>query len=319
MKRQTRPIRPLARIRIRSGARRRLGDDQKTRNHATISDPASRHRPRRGRLRPAARPADYVYPVLDVSRLYAANFGELRPAHFHAGIDIKTDGVEGKPLVAVADGYVSRVSLAARGRTGGLPDARQRRRPCTATCRSSRDDIEKTRARRALPQPFERRGPPIRRREGGRPAGATRSDFSGSSGSSMGPHLHFELRDTPTQRLPQRRARRGDPPEDDLPPRIMRLLHRGRYAGRDSRTPPSDQLRGARARESRRPATALTREKEPATSARPQRVLRGRGHRPPQRRAQSVRRLARRSRWTANPASNTAWTASRDSRAAAAP
>ena len=53
-------------------------------------------------------PADYVYPVLDVSRLYAANFGELRPAHFHAGIDIKTDGVEGKPLVAVADGYVSR-------------------------------------------------------------------------------------------------------------------------------------------------------------------------------------------------------------------
>ena len=60
-------------------------------------------------------PADYVYPVLDVSRLYAANFGELRPAHFHAGIDIKTDGVEGKPLVAVADGYVSRVSLAAGG------------------------------------------------------------------------------------------------------------------------------------------------------------------------------------------------------------
>ncbi|MFR6633810.1 MAG: M23 family metallopeptidase [Alistipes onderdonkii] len=39
----------------------------------------------------------------------------MRPAHFHAGIDIKTDGAEGKPLVAVADGYVSRVSLGAYG------------------------------------------------------------------------------------------------------------------------------------------------------------------------------------------------------------
>lgn len=60
-------------------------------------------------------PDDYIYPIRDVARLYAANFGEIRPAHFHAGVDIKTDGAEGKPLVAVADGYVSRVSLTAGG------------------------------------------------------------------------------------------------------------------------------------------------------------------------------------------------------------
>ena len=60
-------------------------------------------------------PDDYIYPVQDVPGLYSANFGELRPGHFHAGIDIKTDGVEGKALVAVADGYVSRVSLGAYG------------------------------------------------------------------------------------------------------------------------------------------------------------------------------------------------------------
>ena len=60
-------------------------------------------------------PGDYIYPIRDVARLYSANFGEMRPGHFHAGIDIKTDGAEGKPLVAVADGYVSRVSLAAGG------------------------------------------------------------------------------------------------------------------------------------------------------------------------------------------------------------
>ncbi|MBQ5638039.1 MAG: M23 family peptidase, partial [Alistipes sp.] len=40
-------------------------------------------------------PSDYIYPVQEVARLYSANFGEMRPGHFHAGIDIKTDGVEG--------------------------------------------------------------------------------------------------------------------------------------------------------------------------------------------------------------------------------
>ena len=58
-------------------------------------------------------PEEYIYPICDVEGLYSANFGEMRPGHFHAGIDIKTDGAEGKPLVAVADGYVSRVSLGA--------------------------------------------------------------------------------------------------------------------------------------------------------------------------------------------------------------
>ena len=57
----------------------------------------------------------YIYPVQDVGRFYSANFGELRPAHFHGGIDIKTDGVEGKPLVAVARGYVSRATISAGG------------------------------------------------------------------------------------------------------------------------------------------------------------------------------------------------------------
>ena len=49
-------------------------------------------------------PGDYIYPIRDVARLYSANFGEMRPGHFHAGIDIKTDGAEGKPLVAAPTG-----------------------------------------------------------------------------------------------------------------------------------------------------------------------------------------------------------------------
>ena len=30
-------------------------------------------------------PGDYIYPIRDVARLYSANFGEMRPGHFHAG------------------------------------------------------------------------------------------------------------------------------------------------------------------------------------------------------------------------------------------
>ena len=52
-------------------------------------------------------PEAYIYPLRDLKqRLYSANFGEIRPGHFHAGVDIKTDGEEGKPVVTAADGYV---------------------------------------------------------------------------------------------------------------------------------------------------------------------------------------------------------------------
>ena len=45
----------------------------------------------------------------------AGNFGEPRPNHFHGGVDIKTDGVEGKPVFSIGDGYVSQVSIGVYG------------------------------------------------------------------------------------------------------------------------------------------------------------------------------------------------------------
>ena len=60
-------------------------------------------------------PAYYDFPLRNVAGYYSANFGEMRPNHFHSGIDFKTDGVEGKSVVAVADGYVSRVSQSPTG------------------------------------------------------------------------------------------------------------------------------------------------------------------------------------------------------------
>lgn len=80
-------------------------------------------------------PNDYIYPLRELKqRLYSANFGEIRPGHFHAGVDIKTDAEEGKPVVAAADGYVSRVVLQAAATARRLPHAPQRaRRSSTAT------------------------------------------------------------------------------------------------------------------------------------------------------------------------------------------
>ena len=47
----------------------------------------------------------FISPV-KIPQLLSANFGELRIDHFHSGLDIKTQGVTGKEVVACADGYV---------------------------------------------------------------------------------------------------------------------------------------------------------------------------------------------------------------------
>ena len=60
-------------------------------------------------------PDYYTYPLKNVAGYYSANFGEMRPNHFHSGTDFKTDGVEGKSVVAVADGYVARVAYSPSG------------------------------------------------------------------------------------------------------------------------------------------------------------------------------------------------------------
>lgn len=57
---------------------------------------------------------DYAPPV-DYEISLAGNFGEPRPNHFHGGVDIKTGGVEGKHIYAIADGYVSRITVGLLG------------------------------------------------------------------------------------------------------------------------------------------------------------------------------------------------------------
>ena len=168
-------------------------------------------------------PEEYIYPIRQESRLYSANFGELRPGHFHSGVDIKTDGVEGKTLVAVADGYVSRLSVSAGGY--GRAIYLTLHNGTTAVyghLQRFRDDIEQyvrkeryARRSNGVSLWFEPGVWPVKQ---GDVIG-----YSGNSGSSGGPHLHFEIRDTPTQRLYNVVREGVIRPADNLPPRILRI------------------------------------------------------------------------------------------------
>ena len=57
---------------------------------------------------------DFVAP-LNIPLYLAGVFGECRATHFHAGIDIKTNQVEGLPIFSIGDGYVSRIKVSAFG------------------------------------------------------------------------------------------------------------------------------------------------------------------------------------------------------------
>jgi murein DD-endopeptidase MepM/ murein hydrolase activator NlpD len=60
-------------------------------------------------------PKSYFRSPVNYEITLAGSFGEPRKNHIHSGIDIRTGGVEGKPVFAIADGYVSRINISSSG------------------------------------------------------------------------------------------------------------------------------------------------------------------------------------------------------------
>lgn len=60
-------------------------------------------------------PKDYFRHPLDVNVYITGSFGEIRPHHFHSGVDFGVNGKVGTPIYAPADGYVSRVNISGYG------------------------------------------------------------------------------------------------------------------------------------------------------------------------------------------------------------
>ena len=138
-------------------------------------------------------------PPLDIPLVLSGTFAELRGNHFHGGIDIKTQGRSGLRIGAVADGYVSRVAVSPYGYGNAL----YLRHPEGYTTVYGHlnafypeleawvEDQLRDRSKNdgnLYPSPEQFK--------------VTRGQlvaFSGNTGGSFGPHLHFEIRDTKTE------------------------------------------------------------------------------------------------------------------------
>jgi hypothetical protein len=142
---------------------------------------------------------DYFRSPLDIPLYLSGNFGELRSNHFHAGLDIKTQGVEGKNVYAVADGYVSRIKVSPYGYGnalyvthpngftsvyGHLQKYNDKIGLAVKNYQYKKEEFEVE----LFPTPFS-----MQVKKGELIA------YSGNSGGSGGPHLHFEIRNTSTE------------------------------------------------------------------------------------------------------------------------
>jgi murein DD-endopeptidase MepM/ murein hydrolase activator NlpD len=140
-------------------------------------------------------PQDYFRNPLDIPIVLSGTFGELRSSHFHSGLDIKTKQQEGLRVYAAAEGYVSRIKIShfgygkalyithPNGYTtvyGHLQKLSDRLERYIKNCQYDKESFEVE----VFPTPDEL---PVEKNE--------IVAYSGNTGGSGGPHLHFEVRD----------------------------------------------------------------------------------------------------------------------------
>lgn len=128
----------------------------------------------------------------------AGNFGEPRPHHFHGGIDVKTDGVEGKAILSVADGYVSRVTVGLYG-FGNAVYVQHPGGYTSVYCHLKRFSPQIAAAVRRWQYAHKSYTADVRLKATDCPVSAGQViATSGNTGSSQAPHLHLEIHETKT-------------------------------------------------------------------------------------------------------------------------
>ncbi|MDR1005664.1 MAG: M23 family metallopeptidase [Bacteroidales bacterium] len=144
-------------------------------------------------------PKHYFSSVLNIPLYPSASFGEIRPNHFHSGIDIRTNERTGYPVFSPADGYISRIKVQASGGGKNLyvnhpngyttvymhleryaPEIEQYLKEYQYSHHRYEVDINLS------PDKIKvKRGQTI--------------GYTGNTGGSGGPHLHYEIRTTSNQ------------------------------------------------------------------------------------------------------------------------
>ncbi|MEO8935020.1 MAG: M23 family metallopeptidase [Xanthomarina sp.] len=140
-------------------------------------------------------PKDYFGNPLDINLILSGTFAELRPNHFHAGLDIKTEQREGLKIYAAASGFVSRIKISHFGYGKALYITHPNGYTTVYAHLSKFSPEIETLIKKLQYEQESYEVELLPKTEDLIVEKGELVAYSGNTGGSGGPHLHFEIRD----------------------------------------------------------------------------------------------------------------------------